>query len=77
MLSGFPGIGPIAPYGAFCAVGRARPQPPPRHATKATEGLFDGFSLELLSQGELRDVLRLEETMPNFLNAVEGGIRPP
>ena len=40
MLSVFPGIGPLAPYGAFCAVGRARPQPPPRHATKATDGLW-------------------------------------
>ncbi len=29
-------------------VGIARPQPPPRHATKAPEGLFDGFSLELV-----------------------------
>ena len=29
-------------------VGIARPQPPPRHATKAPDGFCDGFSLDLV-----------------------------
>ena len=45
----------VSGYWADCAlwhrgddVGMVRPQPPPRHATKAPDGFCDGFSLDLV-----------------------------